>query len=89
MLQTEPSKSRLSYLLDAGLHGLVRALIIDAITRPRRWLATIAVAMHLGRRSERGVIWHLIYFAEACLLRQRLSGAWRQSSPRSLWHERR
>jgi colanic acid/amylovoran biosynthesis glycosyltransferase len=62
-----------SYLLDAGPLGLARALLVDAIKHPRRWLATLAAATHLGRRSERGVIWHLIYFAEACLLRQRLS----------------
>ena len=36
-------------------------------------LLALAAAIGLARRSERGVIWHAIYLAEACLLRQRLS----------------
>jgi colanic acid/amylovoran biosynthesis glycosyltransferase len=62
-----------SYLLDVGLWGLARALIADAVNRPGRWLTTLAAAIRLARQSERGLIWHLIYVAEACLFRQRLS----------------
>jgi colanic acid/amylovoran biosynthesis glycosyltransferase len=62
-----------SYLLDAGPIGLTRALLADAIMRSRQWLATLVMAMRMARRSERGVIWHLVYLAEACLLRLRLS----------------
>ena len=66
-------QERTSYLLDAGPWRLVGALIADAMSRPRRVLSTVAVAIGLARRSERGLIWHFIYLAEACLLRRRLS----------------
>ena len=36
------------YLLDAGLWGLARALIADAVNRPGRWLAALAAAIRLG-----------------------------------------
>ncbi len=66
-------QERTFYLLDAGALGLIGAVIADVVNRPLRWLAVFAVAIRLGRRSERGVIRHLIYFAEACLLRHRLA----------------
>ena len=61
-------QGRTCYLLEAGGWGLAGALIATVVGRPRRWLATLATAIRLGRRSERGLTWHLIYFAEACLL---------------------
>jgi colanic acid/amylovoran biosynthesis glycosyltransferase len=67
-------QDRTCYILDAGAWGLARTLIAEAVTRPRRWLAALATAARLGRRSEQGLIWHLIYLAEACLLRRHLAG---------------
>ena len=67
-------QERTTYILDTGPWGLARALIADAVNRPRRWLAAAVAAIRLGRRSERGLIWHLIYLAEACLLRHWLAG---------------
>ena len=66
-------QERTCYILDAGAWGLVGALTANAVSRPLRWLAALTAAIRLGRRSERGVIWHLIYLAEACLLRHRLA----------------
>ena len=81
-------QERTCYILDAGAWGLARALIAEAVGRPRRWLAALATAVRLGRRSERGLIWHLIYLAEACLLRRRLAELRRPPSPRPLRHQR-
>jgi colanic acid/amylovoran biosynthesis glycosyltransferase len=67
-------QDRTCYILDAGAWGLARSLITEAVIRPRRWLAALAMAARLGRRSEQGLIWHLIYLAEACSLRRRLAG---------------
>ena len=61
-----------NFLLSVGALGLGGALIGEAIRRPGRWFKTLAAALTMGVRSERGVIWHLIYLAEACLLRRRL-----------------
>jgi colanic acid/amylovoran biosynthesis glycosyltransferase len=67
-------QERTYYILDAGAWELAKALITDAVDRPGRWLAALAMVIHLGRHSEQGLIWHLIYLAEACLLRRRLAG---------------
>jgi colanic acid/amylovoran biosynthesis glycosyltransferase len=66
-------QDRTCYILDAGAWGLARSLLAEAVTRPRSWLAALAMAARLGRRSEQGLVWHLIYLAEACLLRHRLA----------------
>jgi colanic acid/amylovoran biosynthesis glycosyltransferase len=67
-------QERTCCILDAGTWALAWALIATAVDRPGRWLTTLATAMRLGRRSERGLAWHLIYLAEACLLRRWLAG---------------
>ena len=60
------------FLLEAGVTALAAALFWTALTRPRRWATALAMAVKLGLRSERGLIRHLIYLAEACSLRQQL-----------------
>jgi colanic acid/amylovoran biosynthesis glycosyltransferase len=67
-------QARTEYVLDAGASGLARAFLGEALGRPRRWLAALASAFRMGRRSERGLIRHLIYLAEAAVLRRRLAG---------------
>jgi colanic acid/amylovoran biosynthesis glycosyltransferase len=70
-------RQRTHILLAAGLLGLLGALFWTALTRPLRWLKALRRAVRLGRRSERGVLRHLVYLAEACVLLRRLrrSGA--------------
>lgn len=55
-------------VLAAGLlaHGV--ALIASAARRPLAFAKAAALAARLGRRSERGLIRHLAYLAEACVL---------------------
>ncbi|ERN42679.1 glycosyltransferase [Rubidibacter lacunae KORDI 51-2] len=65
----EASKTR--YLLaEAGLLGLLAASVRELLVRPPHWLAALYLAISLGIRSERGLVYHLAYFAEACVLRR-------------------
>jgi glycosyltransferase involved in cell wall biosynthesis len=65
-------RGRTEVLLAAGAGGLLAATLAAALTRPLRWARALARAVHLGRRSGRGVLRHLAYLAEACLLLRRL-----------------
>jgi colanic acid/amylovoran biosynthesis glycosyltransferase len=60
-------------ILKVGTLGLCRALVLEVVTQPRRWFRAAALAVAAGLRSERGLIRHLAYLAEACVLRQRLT----------------
>jgi glycosyltransferase involved in cell wall biosynthesis len=66
-------QGRTSFILDAGAVVLARALIGDALRHPKRWLVALVAAIRMGLRSERGMVLHLIYLAEASVLRRRLS----------------
>src|SRR5262249_6446838 len=66
-------QARTSFILDAGASGLARAFIMGVLRQPMRWLAALAAAIRMGRRSERGLLLHLIYLAEASVLRRRLA----------------
>jgi glycosyltransferase involved in cell wall biosynthesis len=63
---------RTTVLLSAGIFGLLGALLSTALTRPLHWLGALRVAFRVGRRSERGVLRHFVYLAEACLLLRHL-----------------
>src|SRR5262249_23817454 len=65
-------RDRTQVLLGVGMVGLLTALLRTALTGPGRWLKALALTVQLGRRSERGVLRHLIYLAEACVLARRL-----------------
>ncbi len=66
-------QERTEYILD-GRAALVRAVAAEALGRPRRWLSALSAAVRMGRRSEKGLLRHLAYLAEACYLRRRLAG---------------
>jgi colanic acid/amylovoran biosynthesis glycosyltransferase len=61
-------------LLKAGGLRIAMALVGEFVARPRRWMIALTMAVKRGRRSGRGLLLHLIYFAEACLLRRLLAG---------------
>jgi colanic acid/amylovoran biosynthesis glycosyltransferase len=58
--------AKTTVLLAAGFFGLLGAALRSAIASPIKFWRAFAVAVRCGRRSERGVIRHLIYLAEAC-----------------------
>ncbi len=64
--QEELGRTRV--VLDEGAVGHLLALIRQAVKSPVRFLAGLKCAVELGRKSERGLALHLIYFAEACVL---------------------
>ncbi len=68
----QAEQRRTQILLGVGLIGLLGAFLWTALTRPWRWLKALRRAVRLGRRSERGVLRHLVYLAEACVLLRRL-----------------
>jgi glycosyltransferase involved in cell wall biosynthesis len=66
--QAEYAKTR--SLLSAGNGKLLKSLVAHAFGRPGRFVRALRCAIRFGRRSDRGVLRHLAYLAEACLLRE-------------------
>jgi glycosyltransferase involved in cell wall biosynthesis len=55
-------------LLAVGARGLLAGMLWAAAARPGRFIHALVLALRIGRRSDRGVIVHLAYLAEACVL---------------------
>jgi glycosyltransferase involved in cell wall biosynthesis len=64
--QEEAKKTRC--ILDAGAMGLILACLRMLACRPARFVRAAALAWRCGRRSERGLLLHGVYLAEACVL---------------------
>lgn len=64
--QQELKKTR--FLLDGGAIALFMALLIVMLRRPARFFQTTGLTLKMGWRSEQGVLKHLAYLAEACVL---------------------
>lgn len=62
-------------VLGIGKVGLLLALIRVAITRPVRFLSAFWLMLQVGRHSERGILRHFAYLAEACVLLRWFSDA--------------
>jgi colanic acid/amylovoran biosynthesis glycosyltransferase len=69
----EKERLKTQAILGVGLLGLLAATARAAITHPLRFVRALRTAVRLGRRSERGVMVHLIYLAEACVLQHSLA----------------
>lgn len=44
--------------------------VVEALMRPAAFLRSLALAIRTGIRSDRGLLRHFMYFAEACLLKR-------------------
>jgi colanic acid/amylovoran biosynthesis glycosyltransferase len=62
----EVAKTRV--ILRGGALPLLWALLGTALRGPAAWFSALVAVVRLGRRSDRGVLRHLAYMAEACLL---------------------
>ncbi len=62
----ELTKTR--FVLGAGIRGLLGGFLRVALTQPTAWLRGLRLAFRLGRKSDQGVLRHLVYLAEACVL---------------------
>lgn len=60
--------NRTRAILDGGPFGLLCSLLLVALTRPAAFARSVQLAMRVGRRSVRGLAYHLVYLAEACVL---------------------
>ena len=69
----DAERQRTCAILEAGAFGLAKVMVLEALGRPLRFSAAMAAAVRLGQRSERGLIRHFIYLAEACWLRRRVA----------------
>lgn len=55
-------------VLDAGWTGLLQSVASVAVKHPVRLWCAVLLALRVGKRSERGLLRHLVYLAEACVL---------------------
>ena len=62
----EAGKTR--YVLRSGVVGLLMSLALVVVSRPLRALSTAWASMRLGMNSDRGVLIHLAYLVEACVV---------------------
>lgn len=62
--------ARTRVILDGGWARLAASLIRTVITRPWRVVGASVVLGRLGWRSRRGLAYHVVYLAEACVLRE-------------------
>lgn len=58
------------YVLGVGLVGLLLGLLRVAVSRPKRFLQALGLTWKVGWSGERGIVYHLAYLAEACVLLQ-------------------
>lgn len=64
--QAEQQKTR--YLLKAGYPAIVGAFVKTLLHSPAATISAFAMAFKLGWRADRPLLFHIIYFFEACLL---------------------
>jgi colanic acid/amylovoran biosynthesis glycosyltransferase len=55
-------------ILAQGIVSLLSAVILMLVMHPIKWFRALAEAIRMGRRSDRGVLRHLVYLVEACHL---------------------
>jgi glycosyltransferase involved in cell wall biosynthesis len=55
-------------VLSVGLTGLLAAFVRTLLTRPARLARALILALRTGHRSDRGLLNHLAYLFEACVL---------------------
>lgn len=57
-------------VLDAGKKGLLLGLVRVACTKPIRFWQALWLTLRLGYSSDRGILRHVAYLAEACVLKK-------------------
>jgi glycosyltransferase involved in cell wall biosynthesis len=68
--QDRAEADQTAYILDAGALRLVWGLVRSALRGPRVFLRALARAWRMGAQSEAGRLRHLIYLAEAAVVRR-------------------
>jgi len=73
--QDQAEAERTRYILDAGAVGLLGGLLRHAVRSPGGLWRALRLALRMARRSDTGVLRHLVYLAEACLVFRELNAA--------------
>jgi colanic acid/amylovoran biosynthesis glycosyltransferase len=60
-------------ILDVGVWNLLLSLMIYGILKPISFLRGLLLAFKVGKKSDAGILRHIIYLAEACTLKRWLS----------------
>ncbi|MGL5942412.1 MAG: glycosyltransferase family 4 protein [Waterburya sp.] len=60
--------AKTQFILGVGAIALLLSLVKVAVTRPKRFLATLWLTCRIGWGQDRGLLIHLAYLAEACVL---------------------
>jgi glycosyltransferase involved in cell wall biosynthesis len=68
-------QGKTQYVLQGGVKALLKPALQVLRQQPRRFFASLWLALRLGRRADRAWPYHLIYLAEACRVLQ-----WLQAS---------
>jgi colanic acid/amylovoran biosynthesis glycosyltransferase len=66
--EDKAEKTRTFYVLKQGLHGLVGALVSQAVRSPFAFMRAAKQAWRVSLGSDRPLAYHLAYLAEACLV---------------------
>jgi colanic acid/amylovoran biosynthesis glycosyltransferase len=59
-------RERTRFVLKEGIIGLIPPVLTTIIRRPLRFIAALRLALKMGMRSDRPLLFHMIYLAEAC-----------------------
>jgi colanic acid/amylovoran biosynthesis glycosyltransferase len=59
-------RAQTRYVLQRGLPSLLLSILRMVVSSPGRFASAMALAIKMGRRSDRPLSYHLIYLAEAC-----------------------
>ena len=65
-------KNKTTILIKTKPLAILIAILVAVTSSPKKFISTLFYALKLGRTSSRGIIFHLIYFIEACILKQHL-----------------
>ena len=61
-------KKKTQYILQQSIWRIFTSVLKAAISRPRGAAKALHLAIKVGARSDRGMIHHIVYLAEACVL---------------------
>jgi colanic acid/amylovoran biosynthesis glycosyltransferase len=67
-LEDKREKGQTRYILKAGVGEMVRCFVVMLLTRPLAMIQAIGQTVKIGWHSDRGILLHLIYVAEAAVL---------------------
>lgn len=62
----ELAKTR--FVLKQSIFALLRAVLISMISNPIRFILTLKLALKTGWNSDRGILQHMFYFIESCVV---------------------